>query len=340
MGKLHKNVQVKLSEIVNDRSRNVRENDAATYNVQELKDDLALRGQITTALFERQKLADGKVVYYPLQGFLRTTAIMELAEAKVIDPNTVKRDEKGDPIPGTGKVFSTINADVWEDLTERERISLLADHGQRRGLTRAELFYTFERFFAAGFSEKECVVYNKSLLLEHFPPNKTIEKTDDAIFQYYRGVIQTNKAAANAPILLRNAWVEKLKGLHSWPTKAELADGAKIFNKALDSDKTGTINRENPGPDFMEFWGRLTTAASTAAAEGNKPKPVSMASRNQIEEMQKTCSSRCLKAMTSIILNDGKVERSKLATLDQFLAAKEKLFTEDEVKILDLIFGL
>lgn len=333
-----KAVRISLSKVINDRSRNVRENDEATYHVDALRDDIALRGQQTPAVLEKN--ADG--TYYPLAGFLRTTALLELAASGAIDPNTIKRDPAtGEPIPGTGKPFDSIVADVYEDLSDRERVNLLVDHGQRRGLQKQELFYAMERLFFAMYSEKEVAVVLRGLLEIHYPPNKKIENTAEALLQYYRGVIQTAKRAWAGPALMRNAWVEKLKGHQNWPTKAEMEDGVKIYNAAVKEDKTGKINRDNPGEKFMEFWNRLLKAQEQAEADGpNAPKSVSMLSRGQIEDLQKIANSRILKAAFSMVLNDGKVDRSKLPNLSGLVEEFEKNLTPEQTKVLDNIYGL
>lgn len=338
MAKLQKNLKINVKDIVIDRTRNIREQDDSTYRVDALMEDISLRGQLEPVTLERVKEGD-TVKYYPIRGFLRSTAITALALAGVIDPTTAKRDDKGEIIPGTGNVFEFVKAEVYEELTERERANLLVDIGQRRGLTKVELHFAMERLFAAMYSEKEVAVLCRSMLEQWYNPGNKIEEpvTPEKLLNYFRGVIQTAKEAWRGPKLMRDAWVAKLRGTQSWPTKAEMMDGVKIYKKAVDEDKTGRINRDEPGEKFMEFWTRLTTEQANAA-RGNAPKPVSMASRGQVEDMQKVCDSRIIKTILSIVLNDGKVDRGKLPNLDAFLKDIEKNLSEEQTKILDSVY--
>ncbi len=340
VAKVQKNQKIAISSVVIDRAWNVREADDTTYKVDALRDDIALQGQTHVATLEKIKQVDGSVAYRPIRGFLRSTAIKELAEQKVIDPLTMKRDDKtGELIPGTGKPFENILADVYEDLTDKERTALLIDHGQRRGLRIWELFYAMERLFQANESEITIATTLRSLLEELYPPNKVIEPGAANVLNYYRGVIQTAKEAWRGPKLMRDAWVEKLKGLHSWPTKKEMMDGVKIYKKEADADKLMKINRDNPGKLFMDYWSRLLKAQEEAEANGpNEAKKVSMMTRSQLEDTLTLMDSRIAKALYSVALNNAKVSRSSLPTLDTLLLEFEAGMTDAQKQVLDSVF--
>lgn len=316
----NKVVRVPLSKVVIDRTRNVREDQA--YTVTALKADLALRGQQDPAVVE--KIGDE---FFPIKGFLRSTALMELMNEKKIDPQTMKFDEKtGEPVPNTGKPFESIDAIVYEGLTDRERIELLLDHGQRRGLNRVELQNAFERSFGAGYSEKEIAVILYGLLEQLYIPNKTIGTSAEEKLAYYRGVIQTAKEAWRSPTVLHTAWVEKLKGVHAWPTKAELFEMSKLFQKEAESNVT--YNKSNPGPKFMERWNAYLKKQADAAADGEKrSKSDSMMNRSQLEDAGKACDSFCLKIHGKIITRE--LSQDKLALLDKEMVEVEKVMPEE-----------
>ena len=346
--KVFKDQKIALDKIVIDHARNVR--DEVAYKpaeLQALKDDLAFRGQQVVAVLEKR--ADGK--YEPLQGFLRATALTDLAKEGKIDPLTMKLDSDGNPVAGTGKVFGTINAVVYEDLNDKERISLLFDHSQRRGLSRAETQLALEKLFTALYPEIDVVIMTRNLLEQWYPPTRAIKKLKDSdgrdtdrddpndLLNYFRGVIQTAKIAWRAPVLLRDAWLEKLREHQKWPRKSELLEGAKIYDNECKADITMKFSREKPGPKFMEWWDRFAKASKEAEEKGEtRGKTTSMLTRSQIEDCQKVADSRIIKALLSIVLNNGRVDREKLGVLDTLLKNVEAGFTPDESKILDSVF--
>src|SRR3954466_1691995 len=155
-----KPVLVKISDVVIDRDRNVRESQG--YDVAALLDDIALRGQQDPATLE--KIGDK---FYPIKGFRRATAILQAATSGLV---------YSDSAPQAGKPIDHILAIVHEGLNERERTELLLDHGQRLGLSKSELANAFFRAFKAGYTEKEIVTLLHTLLQIHYPPSRKIDE--------------------------------------------------------------------------------------------------------------------------------------------------------------------
>lgn len=308
--KVSKNVvAVPVSKIIIDWKRdNVREEEQRD-RVPSMKRDMAFRGQQDPAMLEA--LADG--TYRPVKGFIRSTAISELAAEKVIDPTT-------------GKPFESVRAFVVTDLNERERVSLMLDHSQRTSLTKVGLFNSFERAFNAGYTEAEIVAMLYDLLAQHYPPTRPIKKREEDKgrdqLDYYRGVVQSMKQAWLAPILLHDAWVDKLAGKQKWPTKAEMVELSVIHQKEAAADKTMKISRTNPGPKFMEGWSKLLKAQEEGAESGtSRPKAVSMMNRQKLEEVHKVLDSVTLKIAYAIVRRD--VSEDKLMVLDKLLVDAE-----------------
>lgn len=326
--KVSKIQQILINAVTIDRTKNVREDDA--YEVSALKEDLKLRGQQEPAALE--KIGDA---YVPIKGFRRATAILELAAEGAINPKTVKFDSDGKPVANTGKPFESIEALVYEGLSDRERLELLLDHGQRRGLSKVELQNSFERGFQAMYTEKELATILFSLLEHHYPPNKSIENTAEAKLNYYRGVIQTAKHAYRAPDVLHDKWMLRLKGTQAWPTKAEMVEMSTIHQK--ESDGKPQFNKKNPGPKFMERWTAYLKKVEEATKEGNvRPKSDSMMNRQQVEEATKACDSLILKTFGLII--QRRIPQDKLAVLDKIMTDKVESIMSDEVR--QLIIGL
>lgn len=345
--KVTKNQKIKLSELVINRNDNVRDKEAYE-DLRALKDDLAFRGQQVEAAVEKV----GPNQFKPLQGFLRGTALLDLQAEGKIDPLTVKLNPvNGEPIPGSGKVFETIHATVYEGLTDRERMSLLFDHSQRRGLNAAETHLALEKLFAALYSEIDVVIMTRNLLEQWYPPKRAIKKLKDKdgndttvddptdLLNYFRGVIQTAKIAWRSPTLLREAWLNKLRKKQSWPRKSELLEGAKIFEDECKSDVTQKMTQDKPGPKFMAWWDRFHSAQIEAEEAGeSRGKNTSMLSRGQVEDCKKTAGSRVVRGTLSGVLNDGTFPREKLPLLDKFQQKIEAKLTPDEVAELDAIF--
>lgn len=345
MAKSKKIQNVSLELIDVHMARNVREPQAESYDDPGMRDSLALVGQQTIA--KLLKLANGR--YEPIQGNRRVFNMKILATAGVLDPKTAKRDGDGNIIrdnsgkPTGAKVFESLEAEVYEGLSERERMELVFDHGSIRSLNKAELFYALEMLFSAGYTEKEVVIMSFGLLQHHYPPSRQVKDTGsdggtDAL-EYYRGVVQTAKDAWRSPVVVRDSWVTKLKTGRAWPIKKEMTQAYAIFKKEVDDDKTGKLNRQNPGPKFREYWAQVVNKHKAAEATGEKRgKSSAMMNHMQVADKIGVCDSRALKAALKIILRQ--ISEDKLPVLDTGLVklAAGQITPAEFDAILDNVF--
>lgn len=274
--------------------RNVRVSTAALESVS-LQNDLATFGQQVPADMELVRHGD-KEIYIPIRGHRRAWNLKRLAERGIIDPSTCKKDENGRPILETGKPFTHMQAWVYENLTPLERAEMLTDHSQVRGLDKVELFNSFCMLFDVRMSEREITVKLFDLLLNYYPPSRKVTKPEedhgkDALANY-KGVVQTMKAAWRAPKPLQEAYIDKLRGEHgSWPTNSEIAKYCDIYETEREKNP-GSIDRENPGPIFMEAWNAYVKKQAEAVAQGKtRGKSESMMSRQSLEDVNKTTDS-------------------------------------------------
>lgn len=307
MSKVSKLQFVPINAVNVDRSRNIRENEG--YDVTSLKADLVFRGQQEPVSLER--IGD---ILFPIKGFRRMTALQQLVEEAAIDPKM-------------GKPFKDVQVLIYEGLDDKERMNLLLDHGQRRGLNKSELFEAFCRGFDARYGEMEIVILLRDLLELHYPPTREIKNTTDDkgtdLLNYYKGVLQTAKQAWQAPTVLRQAWVEKLQGKHAWPNKAEMVDMVKVFNKEREADKTNTVSRQNPGPKFLEAWKAFLAKQAEAAANGEKrAKSSAMMNRAQIEGLKDQTDSRLFKSLNDVLMR--KLPDDRIAILDKLACQAEE----------------
>ncbi len=337
---------VALDSIVIAFDRNVREQNVESYEDPGMQDSLAMIGQQTIG--KLLKRADG--THEPIQGNRRAWNLKKLREKGVLDPKTAKRDENGNILrddkgrPIGAKVFEFMEAEVYEGLSERERVELLFDTGSTRSLNKAELFYAIEFLFDAGYSEKEVVIQGFGLLKQHYPPSRNIKETttdggQDA-FEYFRGVVQTLKDAWRSPVVVRDAWVDKLKTGRKWPIKSDMVQAYKTFSDEMKADKTGKINRRNPGPKFTEYWDKLVAKNTKAEASGEKRgKASSIMNRTQIEDRLGTLDSRALKALVKMILRE--LPEDQMPVLDAAMVQFEagKLEVVQLGNVLDAIFA-
>jgi hypothetical protein len=321
-----KPVFVAVSEIVNDMTRNVREATADAYDVEPLINDIAMRGQQDAATLE--KIGDK---YFPIKGFRRSLAIEKANERGMV---------YGDEAPEAGKPIDKVLAFVYEDLTERERVELLLDHGQRKGLTKPELYNAFKRAFVAGYKEKDVVTLLWSLIISLYPPDKDIykdlpDKTADPVayekalaqrkLENSKGILQTAKRAYELPVVVEDEYYKRLRGEQAWPTNGELKDLHQIHSKEMTANPL--LSRNKPGPKFEEQWEKVKTARQSG--ERNKPRvQTTMRNRNQVEGDLKILESIPAKVMTHIQLGNIPVDR--LPVLDRYLLVAWNHLTEEQ----------
>lgn len=345
MAKSKKLQSVALNLIDVHMARNVREQDEVSYDDPAMRDSLALVGQQTIAKLLR--LPNGRLE--PIQGNRRVFNLQKLAAAGVLDPKTAKRDAEGNILrddsgkPIGAKVFESIEAEVYEGLSERERMELVFDQGHIRSLNKVELYYALKMLFSAGYTEKEVVIMSFGLLQHHYPPSRQVKDTatdggQDAL-EYYRGVVQTAKDAWRSPVVVDEAWITKLKTGRGWPIKKEMTQGYAIFKKELDEDKSGKISRQNPGPKFKEFWNGVVNKHAAAEAKGEKRGKSSAAmNHQQIADKVGVCDSRAIKAVLKIVLRQ--ISEDKLPVLDTAMVklAAGEITPKDFDAILDTVF--
>lgn len=313
---------IPLAEVVVDRTRNVREALDANYDIEPLLNDIIFRGQQDPVTLE--KIGD---VYYPIKGFRRATAMQEAAKRGLVF---------GESAPNAGKAVDHVLAIVYEGLSERERTELLLDHGQRRGLNAVELFNAFCRAFAAGYKEVEIVTLLFALLEIHFPPSRKIgenltgNELARARLDYYKGVLQVAKRAYEAPEVLREAYMKKLRGEQKWPTNAELTDLHGIHSKELASDPT--LSRTNPGPKFLQKWAEYVKVKTETAGNGSRPKSAAMRNRTQVEDSLKILESLICKGLQKIQL--GEIPVDQLPVVDRIAKKLEEHLSDEDKNIL------
>lgn len=316
--------RIDLSRIEVDQTRNVREDVAySSQRLRALEEDLALRGQQDAVVLE---LIGDK--YFPIKGFRRCAALQNLQTRGVTDPTTVKTNEAGEPIPSSGTIFNAVNAIVYQNLSDRERIELLLDHGQREGLNKVELQMAAERSFSVAHTEKDTVVILYGLLAQLYPPTRKIEETDEAKLAYYRGIVQTAKLRWLAPTVLHEACMSQLRGDQKWPTLSTLRELVKIHTDACARPNGIAYNRQNPGPEFKEAWSKLMVKVAEAVATGEaRPKDTSMMNRQQVDESIKGCDSLILKIDRKIVLNE--LPRDRFTLLNKMMVEIEKTLSEE-----------
>jgi hypothetical protein len=320
-----KEMSVPINQINRKPENNVRRTSAySAIQLASLRNDLALRGQETPVWLHK----NGSAEYRTIRGYRRLTAIDQEIAA-------------GNNNPITGKPWTEVRAIVYEGLSEEEIILLMLDHSQTRGLDRIELQNSAERLFGLNkYSEKEISIILYDLLVQHFPPTRKIKPAEEDkgqdIANYFRGVVQSLKRLYDAPTVLHDAYLAKLDGKQKWPRKSEMESLSDIHVKECKADTTGIkYSKAKPGPLFMEKWNALQKAVRDGTATGNKPKPVSMANRQQVEDTIKGANSLLVKAVCSILLRN--VSPDKMQVVDKLAVETEKLDPKFEEKIKALL---
>lgn len=326
MAKMNSKVlDLAIASVVMIPEENVREPDINDYdrNTTNLYFDIkenGLRDPLTV-----HKRNDG--TYRPLKGNRRIYVLTKLANEGAIDPTTAKRDDQGNIIPGTGKPFSTVKAVVYEGLTEQEQFELVEDHAQIEPLRIWELYRTFEMAWGLGMNERKTVVRNLPLLMQYYQPSREIKPIaedggQDAL-NNYKGVIDAYRNAYRGAYMVRDAYIEKLKGKQKWPTNDQLKHLAQVFVKEVAKDKTLTYSKSNPGPEFLAEWEKLQKNIAEAAAKGTtRPEPITAMNRGAMDEVGKAASSMTLR--TTMAITISKLPRSVIPKFDALLVRMEK----------------
>lgn len=301
---------IALSEIpAIDYSRNVR-NMADYTDLNDLKADLTLQGQLDEVELHRK----GAVIDDVLRGYRRITAMLQLAAAGVI-------------CEATGKPFTHVKAFVYENLSEEQKLERIIDEGQRKGLDRIGLTISAVKLFEVGKTEKEVVVKLAGLFNSLYPPKRVLNGPVD-LLDNHKGTLQAIKEVYKSPFMLRNAWFARMRGEQKWPVIDDVRQLVKVYEKERDADPLHKIDRANPGPEFLKAWAEFEETWKKAEETGNKPKPLSMQNRDQVEKKSLNSKSRVLRIASLIILN--KIDNAKWIDLDTFL------FEQVEAKISDI----
>jgi hypothetical protein len=146
----HKLKSMKVTDIKVDLTKNVRlaadfevaGQKVDTYDLSSMIDQIVAKGGIMTPI-----VLNGNDQV--LQGFRRTLAGQKILldpEKYVSDP-----DMRADLIRSLHKV----PVDVYPNLTDKEELDLINDHGDRKGIGRTELVRTVWNLSRAGWSEAE-----------------------------------------------------------------------------------------------------------------------------------------------------------------------------------------
>lgn len=319
---------VLTADMVNDPlARNVRELD--NYDLAPLIEDLKERGlQEEIWVYPSGEKSDGCDTLVPVKGFRRRQAWGNLLE-QFPDGYKYKDSDGKDHV----RRFDKIRVRLYGALSPTDRINLMLDHGQRKGLNKVELQNAFERAFAVQMTEKQVAIILKGLLIENYPPSRKFEETPEKLLGYYRGVIQTAKRIYELPDVAREACLKKLGGDQTWPTNSEIVEAHKVYTDEEKADTTGAINRGNPGPKFLQHWQKLLVVKAEAAASGAaRGKSAAMMNRQQTEDAAKQSRSLIVKRVFHVQLR--RVAVDKLPVIDKIALELEKHLTDEMRQIL------
>lgn len=312
-------IDIQLVDI--DPTLNVREPNMDTWDIPSIADDLALSGQKEPVLLERR--GDR---FLPWRGFRRTAGVKFNADRGIIDP-------------ATGQKFAQVLAFVIDqELSEKERISLLLDAGNTRALNKTELFYSVEKADKVWDTDAQIAIAVRGLLDIHYPvrdPDVTGDPVKYA--DYRRGVIGNLLNAARSPVVVRDQYVLRLKKKQSWPSDAEIRPKLKLFRKEMDADKSRKINRQNPGPEFMKEWDEFVSKKRADELNDKKPRALNMMTQDDVSGVQEKLDSRTAKVLLDIVRR--RISQEHLATLDELLVDAEAGRTTAEAfaAVLDTI---
>lgn len=328
-------VEVPLDAVTESVELNIR--DPKDYeNLLSLIQDLRHNGQKKEATLEKR----GDRIY-PLVGNLRRRALGILRKEGAVDPLTVKYNDKGEPIAGTGKVFSTIRAIVLESLTDVERYKIMADHSQVKSLNKVGVFLSCTRGMDVGLSLQDICIQNydalnlfsgkdrskvdavRKELEEAEKANAPKERLDalrkafdGARFDFHKGTLQHWERVNNCPRIVKEAYIRKLRGEQSWPGNKVVIELVDAHRKDVkEPANMGLVNKDNPGPEFKARWDKEVEAQRIATETGKAPKATSMMSRDQVSTGILQCNDRLVKAVLMIVLRE--ISNDQLPVLDR-----------------------
>lgn len=271
--------------------------------------------------------------YAPIQGNIRSLKIKEMMLKGVIDPQTMRRDETtGEPIPGTGKVFSTVRALVLKNLSRAELFSLMSDHSTK-GLTDVEVFLQLERGLREFGSAKKVVIKYRYLFEARFSKEKNSKHPltdaqghllEDALFKFRRGAIQLIEAVYYGPTVVREAYLKSLRGQQNWPTEAEIKQNYVIYSdEKSEDDKAGRCqySKDNPGPKFMAAWNAVLATVEEAKAEGTRRKKAASKNVDEVNTLFGKAQSRAFRF--ALMVQQNRVTAENTAKFDEVMVEFE-----------------
>jgi len=314
-------IRIPIAKVEIDPTKNVREPNVETWAIPQLAESLALEGQSTPCIL--QKIGEK---YLPWQGFRRCSAVKYNAERGVIDPMT-------------GKPFTEVLAFVInEELSIKDQFALLLDAGNTRLLNKVEVFYAAEKARQVWSTEAQIAIALRGLLDSQFPvKDPSVLENPEEYANYRKGVVQNLLTAAKSPVVLRDAYVEKLRGKQKWPSERDVRKLEKDFRTEMEADKTNKISRQKPGKEFMKTWNAYVADQKAAATNGSKPKAVAMMNGDEVQTAKNACDSRILKTVMAIVKRQ--IPQEHLPKLDALLVDIEagKADVTNITKILDEI---
>lgn len=340
---------------------NVRENDIRTYWDADIQATAPTEGQRDTALLYEVTENDLKTFlswtanhgvqvgdYLPIKGNRRAFNFQEMAKRGVIDPTTVKRDAKGQVIPNSGKPFSTLRAEVVKELDETSLFNAKLDQ-TARPLSKVEVHYALENARKLFVTEKAVAIRMKALLDRYYkapPSDLEVLDTPEKEVKYHafrKGVLQNVQAVSEGPTVLRNAYIESLRRGTSNPNQKEVGKGYSIY-KAEKEEDTRTmsmkINKDQPGPKFMEWWNNdYLVSVRNAEETATRRKAAANLNADQIKKLMEGADSKTFRFALLIVQNKvqgpmiAEYNRGLLdletgkATIADFMVSLEKMLS-------------
>lgn len=229
-------------------------------------------GQKMPVTFHRHTLAEGEsypdcvpdkegFVYGMVCGNSRFYTARYMGQQGVVDPKTMKRDDKGQPIIGTGKPFSSLEGWVITEASKEELRDIMQADNAGVKINRLEVCRALMRVMLDERTEYATMFVMYEQLLQAYPPqgeqlvklNKFIAnlpseaseaKRQELIREFHIGApgktgrlhneYVTIKAAYTGPTVLKEAYEQRLRGKQSWPTDAEVRNGTKLYNQDVE----------------------------------------------------------------------------------------------------------
>lgn len=265
-----------------DFSKNVRDPSGSTYDLVGLKNDIRQIGGLTHRPLVHFR--EGKLDHI-LQGFRRISAIAELNQEEPHDDR-----------------WKTVEVEILENLDQPAIMELMVDHGNTKSLEKHEVVRALWMTLDANpaITRESLVTRMHGLLEIHWPSNKT----DPAeIARHYTGTIQNVMSGWRLPDVAKATFMELVKTRAAVAyRKKDFAALVSIFEKEQREDPTGKINKQNPGPVFLEKWKEFVESEEDKANGGNKPKAIAAMSKQELSTFHDNTGSRLGKTFAKLAI--------------------------------------